>query len=469
MNGTQSGTALQLPKDTQLRSVVLSYLLHHGHKDTVRALAKEIAHREAAESIERCPLWEKSAKHTDVDSDMQSVGNEAPTLDHAQLESPSIEKQAPAPGGTAPPEDMSALGASASGVPENVLLDVAVRRTIRHKILSGNIDEAIDLITHHFPTFLPVTPPAACSQPPLTDPKADSHDSSLLKTSLSSSAPPASPPSRASTPVTLAPEPTTASEKAAQKAETSVAHTSEAGSPNHVTVEELQTPDRISRHSNVSSLGRSVDPAYILLNLRVQQFVEAIRTVPLRFEEQSEGLPAQDRGSSDVDMHAPDQELGEGNHGKDQRKRHFELASQLYQSVRRLPDPKVREVYAMEVEQVCSLMLSSTPEATLAAPYLSMKRREALADQVNSAMLWHAGESPAPCLQIWAQTTRVVWDQIIGLRVSLPRVADTPPDVKMYSKYVARNSEAEEPKRKRQSPSTLRLWLRLEFERLGFS
>jgi hypothetical protein len=32
-------------------------------------------------------------------------------------------------------------------------------------------------------------------------------------------------------------------------------------------------------------------------------------------------------------------------------------------------------------------MLGPSPEASLAAPYLSMMRREALADQVNSAML----------------------------------------------------------------------------------
>lgn len=55
----------------------------------------------------------------------------------------------------------------------------------------------------------------------------------------------------------------------------------------------------------------------------------------------------------------------------------------------------------------------------------------------------HIGESPAPCLKIWAQTTRVVWDQIAGLRVNLPRVVDIPSDVKMYTKYVLLSSERE--------------------------
>lgn len=183
---------------------------------------------------------------------------------------------------------------------------------IRHKILSGRIDEAIGLITHHLPTFLPVTPPAACSQPPSTDLTTDSHDSSLLKSSLSTSAPPASPPSRASTPATLAPEPIATSEKVAQKAETSVEHTSETGSPKQVTMEETQMPDRVSRNTNVSSLGKSVDPVYILLNLRVQQFVEAVRTVPLDpAEGRNETLLAQDKESGDVDMRGLDQELGE--------------------------------------------------------------------------------------------------------------------------------------------------------------
>jgi hypothetical protein len=108
-------------------------------------------------------------------------------------------------------------------------------------------------------------------------------------------------------------------------------------------------------------------------------------------------------------------------------------------------------------------MIGPSPEDSLAAPYLSMTRREDLADQINSSMLRqcfalhmrvlilicmcatdYVGESPAPALQIWAQTTKVVWDQVISTRATLPRAADVPADVKAYVNYVVRSPEGEE-------------------------
>jgi hypothetical protein len=56
----------------------------------------------------------------------------------------------------------------------------------------------------------------------------------------------------------------------------------------------------------------------------------------------------------------------------------------------------------------------------------------------------HVGEPPAPRLQIWAQTTKVVWDQIVAMRPALPRGNDIPTEAKMYAKYVVRSTEGEE-------------------------
>ncbi|ELU44758.1 ran binding domain-containing protein [Rhizoctonia solani AG-1 IA] len=94
-------------------------------------------------------------------------------------------------------------------------------------------------------------------------------------------------------------------------------------------------------------------------------------------------------------------------------------------------------------------MLGPSPESSLAAPYLSMSRREAVADQVNSAMLWYVGEAPAPRLQIWAQTAKVVWDQVAAMHAPMPRIDEIPVDVRMYARYVVRSTEGEDQVRKK--------------------
>ncbi|KAG8713715.1 hypothetical protein FRC08_012906 [Ceratobasidium sp. 394] len=339
---------------------------------------------------------------------------------------------------------------------------------IRNAITSGKIDEAIELITHHLPTFLPVTTPDSSAPSPASNPQSGSHDPSQARPSLSSSIPPESPSSRATTPVEPAPEPAQPSEKAAQKANPPTTDTAQTGSPKHTDTRETPVPDGAPRRNTSSSLGRSVNPVHIFLNLRVQQFLEAVRTVPLEPDTHEEsrnslicGEP--EETDADVNMHAPDSprtRRGSENSPKSSvlpaspilgatrlvaRQRHlFELATQLYQSAQGLKCQNDREVYAKEIEQVCSLMIGPVPEESLAAPYLSMARREALADQVNSSMLYYVGESPAPALQIWAQTTKVVWDQIILAHIALPRVADIPADARMYAHYVLRGTEGDE-------------------------
>jgi hypothetical protein len=85
---------------------------------------------------------------------------------------------------------------------------------------------------------------------------------------------------------------------------------------------------------------------------------------------QSKGPNGADEAGVDVDMHAPDEitkgELEDANessataapsvpgpvHSEARQRQLFELASQLYQSVRTLKCPNDREMYAREIEQV---------------------------------------------------------------------------------------------------------------------
>ncbi|KAG9102746.1 hypothetical protein FRC06_001278, partial [Ceratobasidium sp. 370] len=439
---TQSASGLRLPSDDQT--------------DTARAFMTEVARRKVVESVENCPLWENTQHTSNPGSPMELVDEASAALDHAAREGQGANKQISTIKARPPRNGEEATRDHTTRITESILEDVGTRRVIRNAIVSGKIDEAIELITHHLPTFLPVTTPDSGAPSPASNPQSGSHDPSQAKSSLSSSMPPESSSSRATTPVEPTPEPVQPSEKSAQKADALTTDTTQTGPPKHTNERESPAPDGAPRRNTSSSLGRSVNPAHIFLNLRVQQFLEAVRTVPLGPDTHGDNQNTSVRGGGgregtdpDVNMRVPDSPRGkEGSENSQKssvalappisgetrsvaRQQHlFELATQLYQSAQSLKCSSDREIYAKEIEQVCSLMIGPFPEESPAAPYLSMARREALADQVNSSMLYHVGESPAPALQIWAQATKVVWDQIISAHIALPRVADIPADAR---------------------------------------
>ncbi|CAE6414097.1 unnamed protein product [Rhizoctonia solani] len=461
MSLIQAKGALLSASDRELRGVVLSYLLYHGHKDTARIFASEISHREDAESINRCPLWlpknPNSSSISGAENDLQSSTHGAtPALDHALLPERGNGNQASNTRKLSDPKEDITTNMNINSVSESVLVDVEVRRKIRQTILSGKIDDAIELITHHLPTFLPVNTPAGDIYNTMSKSLNGSHEPSAL-TDASSPARQASPPSRSPTPVSVPTKTDTPFEKPPQKPDAPLTTSLETNFPTPEDPKRAHAPTQTPRNSKSINLGRSVNPAHILFNLRVQQFVEAVRTVPLPpskkdHDEASPEEPIKVEEAEDNKMgslvsveHNEHEAPSPTKPSPEARQRRLlQLASRLYQSIKSLSCPADREIYTKEVEQVCSLMLGSSPESSLAAPYLSMSRREAVADQVNSAMLWYVGEAPAPRLQIWAQTSKVVWEQVAATHAVIPRTDEIPVDVRMYAKYVVRTVEGED-------------------------
>ncbi|KAG8734188.1 hypothetical protein FRC11_009844 [Ceratobasidium sp. 423] len=455
MSLTQAGGILPSASDRELRGVVLSYLLYHGHKDTARVFASEITRRGEGESIERCPLWlpQGSSNTLSTGNSLKSPGHEAASaLGHTSLPERDNDDQASNATKTFDSKNITS-SMDLNSVSESVLVDVEVRRKIRQTILSGRIDDAIELITHHLPTFLPINPPAGSIYNAESKAPNNSHEPSA-PTDASSPARQATPPSRSPTPVSTPAKTDALSEKPLQKSDAPASATLETDSPTPEDPKRAHAPTQTSRNPKSPSLGRSVNPAHILFNLRVQQFVEAIRTVPLapsskEHDEASltESIKVEEVEDAEVISQEDNQHkisTSAKSPPEARQRRLFQLASGLYQSIKTLACPADREIYAKEVEQVCSLMLGPSPEASLAAPYLSMNRREAVADQVNSAMLWYVGEAPAPRLQIWAQTAKAVWDQVAAMRQTIPRTDDIPAGARMYAKYVTRSTEGED-------------------------
>ncbi|CAE7106658.1 unnamed protein product [Rhizoctonia solani] len=457
MSLTQAGGALPSASDRELRGTILSYLLYHGHKDTARVFAGEISRREDAESIERCPLWlpQGSSNNSGIVNGLESSGHEVVSaLDHASLPERDNDDRVPNTTKTSRFKEDITSRMDLNSVSESVLVDVEVRRKIRQTILSGRIDNAIELITHHLPTFLPINTPTGTTYNAESKVQNGSHEPST-PTNTTCPARQVTPLSRSPTPVSAPVKTDNPSEKPPQKSDAPTSTTLESDSPTPEDPKRAQAPTQTPRNPKSLNLGRSINPAHILFNLRVQQFVEAIRTVPLppsskeHDEASLAGSIVEDLGDTKTISPNPvdDSEYTVSSSTKSsseaRQRRLFQLASGLYQSIKSLACPADREIYAKEVEQVCSLMLGPSPESSLAAPYLSMNRREAVADQVNSAMLWYVGEAPAPRLQIWAQTAKVVWDLIGTERPTLPRTDEIPADVRMYAKYVIRSIEGE--------------------------
>ena len=62
-------------------------------------------------------------------------------------------------------------------------------------------------------------------------------------------------------------------------------------------------------------------------------------------------------------------------------------AQKLYALTNMLPDPADRKTYLKELENVSALLVYPVPEESPMAKYLTMERREAVADQIDRAIL----------------------------------------------------------------------------------
>lgn len=116
----------------------------------------------------------------------------------------------------------------------------------------------------------------------------------------------------------------------------------------------------------------SVNPTHLALNLHILRFIEAARTVP---------LPYYPPGTSQSDDNTlPDEIL-------EQQDVQLHRAQALYSEANNLPKPDDRRLYVDELNHVCSLLVYKKPESGFTAKYMTQDRREAFADQVDSAIL----------------------------------------------------------------------------------
>lgn len=125
----------------------------------------------------------------------------------------------------------------------------------------------------------------------------------------------------------------------------------------------------------------SVDPLHLLLNLRILDFIESSRTAPLPYHHLGAKVPL-----SPPPIPAPTNR-GPGEEFSEQQLVQLHKAQRLYSEAGSLPKPTDRALYLKELSQVTALLAYTDPENSIMAPYLAQERREAVADQIEGAIL----------------------------------------------------------------------------------
>ena len=210
---------------------------------------------------------------------------------------------------------------------------------IRQKILSGKVDDAVDLLHAHFPTVL--------TKSSLDTEMGD--DSHFFPNQKRRKVDPHAPPGF-----------------------------------NPATIQFLTST--------------TVDPLHLNLNLRILAFTEACRTIPLPYSTSSvvsslTGSPSPSDIDTDIDD-GDDPSLSlVPDEGTDPIAHQQHLTNlitriqKLYVLANTLPKENDRKTYAEELDQVGGLLAYKVPEKSPMARYLSQGRREAVADQINAAVL----------------------------------------------------------------------------------
>lgn len=329
-----------------------------------------------------------------------------------------------------PDPSTSSSAASATGHPDSgplseppphvLLKRVQQRREIRECILTGRVADAIDLLNKYFPSVLSDSLPHQNHDPNPTPP---------------ASAAPAAPSG-------------------------AIAQTPPGGNTTGA--------NNSSSFTYVSAT--SMEPIHLLLNLRILAFVESCRTRPLKIPSSSsagsplllkhgnrrhEGdnryhlsdiNPADRMDTSDDDDDEDDEYVEV--EGIDDVPVGYEAPSEitperlgtllakgqkLYALASTLTDPKEKELYRKELENVGGLLAYTVPEESPVHKYMSYERREAVADQINRATLYRSGLSPISTIEVLTRYTTVLWQaaRVHGVKVRTgaylpPRTAGPP-------------------------------------------
>ncbi|KAL7415954.1 hypothetical protein BDY24DRAFT_380617 [Mrakia frigida] len=463
---------LKDPSPEEVRQLVLDYLSHHVYLSTARALSlprSPPATDLAPIEVNLPPSSSSSTTTTTATANPNPFDPNGESEDAMMVE---VEEEVGRPldpdgdalmdaseptqeggsSGNGTVEGMEVLGELTNGedakaaeagriegrFSEDELAQIEHRRDIKTQILLGNIPGALSLIKLHYPTFI-----SSATSP--TDPPASSSTSSPIKNGTNPS------------PTVKLPPPT--SSNGSSSSSNLLQQPSSSSSSASLLKLPSATPSP-AYHLPSSSLL----PIHIHLNILIQGFIETIRTVPLSPPSSSSSSPINSNSNPAIHPHphrTPSSSSsnsptnngttslilngnGNGNGGSMSASFHslhsngngtassspssstqslsstvstktvaaLTQAQDLYVLVDKLTSEKDKEWYRKAVVEVSGLFAYVPPESAPTRSFLGRERRQALAENVNAALLAHSGHPSAPSLETLVRRTTVVWDQL---------------------------------------------------------
>ncbi|KAH9901391.1 CTLH/CRA C-terminal to lish motif domain-containing protein [Cubamyces lactineus] len=175
----------------------------------------------------------------------------------------------------------------------------------------------------------------------------------------------------------------------------------------------------------------STDPVHLALNLRIQAFIEAARTVPLPYTPPGSDTPllcppllldsttkAKPGEGSEEDEDDDAEVTDEATEQANAQLLH--RAQSLYSEVNGLTHPTDRAMYLAELGQVGGIIAYPVPERSPLEKYMAQSRREAVAAQIDSAILHRANRPTISRIELYARYTGAIWSMLHDMNVNVP-------------------------------------------------
>ncbi|KAJ6496969.1 lish motif-containing protein [Mycena vitilis] len=156
----------------------------------------------------------------------------------------------------------------------------------------------------------------------------------------------------------------------------------------------------------------TLNPAHLNLNLRILAFTEAFRALPL--DRVLHPIPEASSSPQEDESEPQTTEL-------------LAKAHKLYVLASMLPNLAERTAYNKELRNVASLLAYPDAESSPVAKYLSQERREAVANQINTAILYRTGLPATSHLELSTRYTSTLWSFLHDFRVKPRSGAPLPP------------------------------------------
>ncbi|KLO10752.1 hypothetical protein SCHPADRAFT_930366 [Schizopora paradoxa] len=345
------------PNAAYLRELVLDYLIHNSYVDTARTFARDSASVSSLASSS-----EEGASHAETCGGSHVNSAEAAMSDGVEMDEIMDD-------GEEAGEEVGEEVAQAGTLSKETVRSARQRQEISIHLLSGRIDEATRLLRLNFPQVLQEPDVSAASSSTQTSSLFGSSKIEILN-------------------------PTNTGDDAQQS-------------------RKLEFTSQMSTH-----------PVHIALNLRIQDFIESVRTIPLPYPPPRCSSPAEDESqsipySNGTLSHTTSSSISTKLTPDPRAVLH--KAQHLYAVAQSLHNPRDKEIYLGEVKRVGALLAYLKPEESSIGSLLSQQRRESVANQVNSAILYHLGQPAVSYLELYTRYTTAVWKVLHDMRLPCPQ------------------------------------------------